>query len=142
MLSPSRLPRQLQAWEELRSWARARGYWDRGAEYLELARNESGPDVQNRYITIALHYRALAKAEERSAALKGDERRARAALKMTEPRSAKLTLLAAAKALKMSRRHIEETRTASQTNGARLGAALNGKTKIPVRWRCRAKKAS
>jgi hypothetical protein len=52
-----------------------RGYWDRAAESLELAANASDPDVQDRYVTIAPHYRALAEAEERSADHKGTERR-------------------------------------------------------------------
>ncbi len=59
---------------------RARGYRDRAAESLELARNESDPDVQNRYVTIAQHYLTLAEAEERSADQKSVERRSRAAL--------------------------------------------------------------
>jgi hypothetical protein len=33
--------------------------------------------VQNRYVTIAQHYRTLAEAEERSADQKGTERRSR-----------------------------------------------------------------
>jgi hypothetical protein len=48
-----------QAREELRDWARAREHWDRAIEYLKLARDASNPDVQNRYVTIAQHYRAL-----------------------------------------------------------------------------------
>jgi hypothetical protein len=62
---------------ELRDWVRARGYRDRAAKSLELACNASDPDVQNRYVTIAQHYRTLAEAEERSADQKGTERRSR-----------------------------------------------------------------
>ena len=61
--------------QELRDWTRARGYWDRAAEFLELASNAADADVQNRYITIAQHYRSLAEAEERGAEQKGTERR-------------------------------------------------------------------
>ena len=46
-----------RARQELRDWTRARGYWDRAAEFLELAVNTSDRDVQNRYVTIAQHYR-------------------------------------------------------------------------------------
>jgi hypothetical protein len=53
--------------QELRDWTKARGYWDRAAEFLELASNTSDPNVQDRYITIAQHYRTLAEAEERGA---------------------------------------------------------------------------
>jgi len=42
---------------------------------LELASNAADADVQNRYITIAQHYRTLAEAEERGAEQKGTERR-------------------------------------------------------------------
>jgi len=61
--------------QELRDWTKARGYWDRAAEFLELASNTSDPNVQDRYITIAQHYRTLAEAEERGAKQKGTERR-------------------------------------------------------------------
>jgi lipopolysaccharide biosynthesis regulator YciM len=66
-----------QAREELRDWARAREHWDRAIEYLKLARDASNPDVQNRYVTIAQHYRELAQAEERCTDQKGAERRSR-----------------------------------------------------------------
>ena len=49
-----------RARQELRDWTRVRGYWDRVAESLELAANASDPDVQDRYVTIAQHYRTLA----------------------------------------------------------------------------------
>jgi hypothetical protein len=65
------------ALEELRSWTRARGYWDRAVEYLKLARAASDPDLQSRFVAIARHYRMLADAEERSAKRKGTERRSR-----------------------------------------------------------------
>jgi hypothetical protein len=68
-----------RAREELRDWVRARGYWDRAAKFLELACNASDSDVQNRYATIAQHYRMLAEAEERSADQKGTERRSQRA---------------------------------------------------------------
>ncbi len=79
-MSDGRSHGELHAREELHSWVRARGYRDRAAESLELAQNESDPDVQNRYVTIAQHYRTLAEAEERSADRKSAERRSRAAL--------------------------------------------------------------
>ena len=63
-----------RARQELRDWTRVRGYWDCAAESLELAANASDPDVQDRYVTIAQHYRALAEAEERGADQKGTER--------------------------------------------------------------------
>jgi hypothetical protein len=56
---------QPKAREVLRSWARAREYWDRAIRYLKLARLARDPDVRNRCILIAPHYRALAEAEER-----------------------------------------------------------------------------
>ncbi len=68
-----------RARQELRDWVRARDYWDRAAECLDLACNTNNPEVQNRYVTIAQHYRTLAEAEERSANRKGTERRSRAA---------------------------------------------------------------
>jgi hypothetical protein len=61
--------------QELRDWTRARGYWNRAAEFLKLASNASDSDVQNRYVTIAQHYRTLAETEERGAEQKGIERR-------------------------------------------------------------------
>ncbi|MGA8875801.1 MAG: hypothetical protein WB555_09715 [Candidatus Korobacteraceae bacterium] len=64
-----------QARRQLRDWTGVRSYWDRAAESLELAASASDPNVRERYITIAQHYRALAEAEERSADKKGAERR-------------------------------------------------------------------
>jgi hypothetical protein len=64
-----------RARQELRDWTRARGYWNRAAEFLKLAADASDRDVQNRYVTIAQHYRTLAEAEERGAEQKGTERR-------------------------------------------------------------------
>ena len=32
--------------QELRDWTRARGYWNRATEFLELASNASDPNVQ------------------------------------------------------------------------------------------------
>jgi len=67
--------KRLLALEELRSWTRARGYWDRAVQYLKLARTASDPDVQSRFVAIARHYCMLADAEKRSAEHKGAERR-------------------------------------------------------------------
>ena len=64
-----------RARRELSDWTRARSYWDRAAEYLELAATASDPNVQDRFIRIAQHYRVLAEAEERGADKKGAERR-------------------------------------------------------------------
>jgi len=69
--------KRLLALEELRSWTRAREYWDRAVEYLKLARTASDPDVQSRFVAIGRHYRMLADAEERSAEHEGAERRSR-----------------------------------------------------------------
>jgi hypothetical protein len=60
-----------KAREILRSWARAWEYWDRAIRYLKLARFAPDPDVRNRFILIARHYRALAQAEEHSAGRDG-----------------------------------------------------------------------
>ena len=60
-----------KAREILRSWARARQYWDRAMRYLKLACFAPDPDVPNRFILIARHYRALAQAEEHSAGRDG-----------------------------------------------------------------------
>jgi len=80
MLS-DRLPHgELRARAELRDWVRARGYRDHAADFLDLARTASDPNVKNRYVTIARHYLTLAEAEERSADQKSVERRSRAAL--------------------------------------------------------------
>jgi len=64
-----------RARQELRHWTRARGYWNRAAEFLELASNASDPNVRDRYVTIAQHYRILAEVEERGAEHKGTDRR-------------------------------------------------------------------
>src|SRR5579872_4059410 len=78
---PDRRPHgELYARAELRDWVRARGYRDHAADFLDLARSASNPDVKNRYVTIARHYLTLAEAEERSANQKSVERRSRAAL--------------------------------------------------------------
>jgi hypothetical protein len=65
----------LGARSELRNWALAHEYWDRSAKSLDLASGETNPDVQDRYVRIAEHYRMLAEAEERSADRKGLDRR-------------------------------------------------------------------
>jgi hypothetical protein len=46
------------------SWTRAREYRDGEARYLQLARSTSDPDVRDRFIAIAQHYRSLAKIEQ------------------------------------------------------------------------------
>jgi hypothetical protein len=48
---------------EIVEWASARTHWERAAEFLDLARGTSNPDVRNRYVTIAQHYRILAESE-------------------------------------------------------------------------------
>jgi hypothetical protein len=52
--------------EVLREWARAAGYLNRAAEFLEHARCAPLPAVRKRYIAIAQHYRKLAEAEKRA----------------------------------------------------------------------------
>ena len=52
--------------EVLREWARAAGYLNRAAEFLEHARCAPLPAVRRRYIAIAQHYRKLAEAEKRA----------------------------------------------------------------------------
>jgi hypothetical protein len=54
---------------------RAQGYWDCAIEHLKLARSASDPDVQQRFMAIARHYRTLAQAEERTAERIGAKRR-------------------------------------------------------------------
>ena len=54
-----------RAREVLRDWARAPGYSQRAAEFLELARCAPLPAVRKRYLTIAEHYRKLAEVEKR-----------------------------------------------------------------------------
>jgi hypothetical protein len=49
------------------SWARARDYRDGATSYLQLARSASDPDVRDRFIAVAQHYRLLAKIEQRNA---------------------------------------------------------------------------
>jgi hypothetical protein len=46
------------------SATRAREYRDGEARYLRLARSASVPDVRDRFVTIARHYRSLAKIEQ------------------------------------------------------------------------------
>jgi hypothetical protein len=58
---------QPRARDVLISWARAREYRDGEASYLQLARSASDPDVRDRFIAIAQHYRSLAKIEQRIA---------------------------------------------------------------------------
>ena len=64
-----------RARQELRHWTRARSYWNRAVEFLQLACSASDPNVQDRYVTIAQHYRTLAEAEEQGAEQKGTDRR-------------------------------------------------------------------
>ena len=66
-MSESRPQRKLHARKVLRAWTRVRELRARAAESLELAHNLSNVDVQNRYLTIADHYRELAEVEERIA---------------------------------------------------------------------------
>jgi hypothetical protein len=56
---------KLRARDVLRDWARAPGYSQRAAEFLELARCAPLPAVRKRYLTIAEHYRTLAEVEKR-----------------------------------------------------------------------------
>jgi hypothetical protein len=46
------------------SWTRAREYRDGETKYLQLARSSSDPDLRDRFIAIAQHYRSLAKIEQ------------------------------------------------------------------------------
>jgi hypothetical protein len=46
------------------SATRAREYLQGEAKYLRLARSASIPDVRDRFVTIARHYRSLAKIEQ------------------------------------------------------------------------------
>jgi hypothetical protein len=55
----------------LLDWARAPGYSQRAAEFLELARCAPLPAVRRRYLTIAEHYRELADVEKRLRIKKG-----------------------------------------------------------------------
>jgi hypothetical protein len=64
-----------RARQELRDWTRARVTGTAQPNFLDLAANASDPNGQDRYITIAQHYRTLAEAEERGAEQKGTERR-------------------------------------------------------------------
>ena len=86
MLANDRPRREEGAQGELRQWVRARGYWGRAAQSLELALSAADLDVRNRYLAIAQHYRVLAEAEERSADRRGAERRSRAAPAGTDAR--------------------------------------------------------
>ena len=46
------------------SWTRAREYRDGEARYLQLARSASDPELRDRFVAIAQHYRSLAKIEQ------------------------------------------------------------------------------
>jgi hypothetical protein len=46
------------------SWTRAREYRDGEAKYLQLASSSSDPELRDRFIAIAQHYRSLAKIEQ------------------------------------------------------------------------------
>jgi hypothetical protein len=70
-------PNKPSARNVLRDWARAPGYSVRAAEFLELARCASAPNVRKRYTKIAQHYLTLAEAEKR-AQLKKTKRGSRA----------------------------------------------------------------
>ena len=76
-MSHDRPPERRGARQELLGRARARTYRDRATEFLNLARSAGEVDVRNRYLTIAQHYRTLAKAEERNATRHATERRLR-----------------------------------------------------------------
>jgi len=57
---------QPKARDVLLSWARVGKYREQATRYVKLAREASEPDVRDRFITIARHYRALTQAEERT----------------------------------------------------------------------------
>jgi hypothetical protein len=65
---------QPTARELLLSWARVHAYRDRATAYLGRARSASDVDERDRFVVIAQHYCALAKAEERSAELAATRR--------------------------------------------------------------------
>jgi hypothetical protein len=46
------------------SWTRAREYREGQARYLRVARWSSDPDMRDRFITVAEHYRSLAEIEQ------------------------------------------------------------------------------
>jgi len=46
------------------SWTRVREYRDEEARYLQLAHSSSDPNVRERFVTVAQHYRSLAKIEQ------------------------------------------------------------------------------
>jgi hypothetical protein len=46
------------------SWTRAREYRDGEAKYLQLARSAPDPNLKERFVAIAHHYRSLAKIEQ------------------------------------------------------------------------------
>jgi hypothetical protein len=46
------------------SWTRMREYRDGEARYLELAHTTSDPGLRDRFVSIAQHYRSLAKIEQ------------------------------------------------------------------------------
>ena len=64
-LTMDRLDGKPRARDVLFEWARAPGYSQRAAEFLELAQHASLPAVRTRYVKIAEHYRALAEVEKR-----------------------------------------------------------------------------
>jgi hypothetical protein len=53
-------PFRPKARDILLSWTRAREYREGEASYLQLARSASDPDVRDRFVAIAQHYRSLA----------------------------------------------------------------------------------
>ena len=59
-----------RARDVLVSWTRTRECRDGEARYVELARSTSDPDVRERFVAIARHYRSLAKIEQSSLAAK------------------------------------------------------------------------
>jgi hypothetical protein len=46
------------------SCTRVREYRDEEAKYLQLAHSSPDPDVRDRFVTVAQHYRSLAKIEQ------------------------------------------------------------------------------
>ena len=65
--SEASLPQQQfqpKARDVLVSWGRAREYLDRATSYTNLAHETPDPDVRDRFIAVAQHYRALAAAEQ------------------------------------------------------------------------------
>jgi hypothetical protein len=54
---------QPRARDILVSWTRVREYRGEEAKYLQLAHSSSDPDVRDRFVAVAQHYRSLAKIE-------------------------------------------------------------------------------